>query len=459
MLNEADGVASSMQPTETRLSMRHAPRVFSSRIELQQSSELVAGQAPLSADGSAVPRPVEDSRTPPVAPGSSSKPSGIAKRRLPGDEDDDDKDRRSGEGLQAGGARGTLFGLRREAPNRPVLLSSSFVEEESSSSDEEIGGGRGQSSQQRSEDVRAGWRDAWRDEEAPSSSSFGQLPDLPDPGMPRLPARRLTLVQDDGVTSPSSSSSPSQPRYQMRPFPEALPVVGPYFWSTSATAFPGSDCVANLPPGRLPVALGAGAATPGSVRAHLALRFEYVADRKAPGAAPALHVFNVSRVARKRRLLSAAHVNGGAVRLLPGDRGLPLRAGDVIEIGLHPTRADVEKAVRFRVVESAAPEPTRDESPAAPPLGPYAEAALRAHGPSKAQIQRLKQQQLPTSEQAAAASERKGPAVEDNSLPSGGVLSAFKALGAEAARAPSNARTWLSWAVLAARTRYHKVRG
>lgn len=61
---------------------------------------------------------------------------------------------------------------------------------------------------------------------------------------------------------------------------------------------------------------------------QLALRFEYIADRAAPGAAPVLHVYNMSRIQRKYKLLSAAYVNGQ--RLMPGDRGLRLQVSDFL---------------------------------------------------------------------------------------------------------------------------------
>ena len=66
--------------------------------------------------------------------------------------------------------------------------------------------------------------------------------------------------------------------------------------------------------------------------------------------------------------LSAAFVNGQ--RLMPGDRGVRLQPGDVVELGVHPNRTNVGKALR--IVVAAA----EDDAPS------HIEVALRAYASS-----------------------------------------------------------------------------
>lgn len=102
---------------------------------------------------------------------------------------------------------------------------------------------------------------------------------------------------------------------------------------------------------------------------QLALRFEYISDRAAPGSAPVLHLYNTSRVARKRRAFSAVYIEGpegrdsgtaSTTRLMPGDRGLKLAAGDVIIVGLNPSGSNAAKAMRIAI--EPVPEPGAAEA-------------------------------------------------------------------------------------------------
>ncbi len=96
------------------------------------------------------------------------------------------------------------------APNRPLLQSSSSSDHDDQSWDSE-----------------------------PAAQVPPPAP-LPDPGMDRLPAQPLTLSLDAG----SSWSS------EMRQLPAALPLVGPWVFSSSAKgakAFPDTDHVVNMP--------------------------------------------------------------------------------------------------------------------------------------------------------------------------------------------------------------------
>ena len=98
------------------------------------------------------------------------------------------------------------------------------------------------------------------------------------------------------------------------------------------------------------------------------------------GTAAVPQVYNISRVTRKRRIMSAAYVNGA--RLDVGARGVPLRAGDVVHLGMHQNSWNEGTALKL-VVEEAGPEPAAGGAGAgtAPELG-----AEPAAGPSRRHI-------------------------------------------------------------------------
>ena len=108
---------------------------------------------------------------------------------------------------------------------------------------------------------------------------------------------------------------------------------------------------------------------------HLALRFEYIADRSTPGTAPVLHVYNMSRILRKRAYLSAAFINDAKQPFMPGGRGVPLQAGDVVELGVHPIRSVTGQRTLRLVVEAVG---DADGAAGSPPPS-YVAAALRDH--------------------------------------------------------------------------------
>ncbi|GAX76979.1 hypothetical protein CEUSTIGMA_g4426.t1 [Chlamydomonas eustigma] len=335
--------------------------------------------------------------------------------------------------------------------------------------------------------------------------------DLPlSPGTERLPPHPLTLRLD-----PDSLYSK-----QIKAMPSALPVVGPWILSSSAHAFPGTDCVANI---RANLWTGA----------HLALRFEYIANRSTPGSAPQLHLYNTSRVARKRLSLAAAYINGQ--KLLPGDRGRPLEAGDVIELGVHPkdlqqgaadhsvnksaegkrgwskdllgSSRNSHRVLRLTVVDAdegsiggmsgatlaedvisqqdsgprvgktaggelvglkAGGSERSESSPSGSPsvirgVSPvktsYVKTALKAH------CAKFVREAAERAVQVAAGARGDAPSTSSaatgfpqlRDLASKGPAEAFNFLKSEVARNPSNTAAWLSWAQLASRTKRHQI--
>ncbi|KAG1676355.1 hypothetical protein FOA52_001150 [Chlamydomonas sp. UWO 241] len=144
----------------------------------------------------------------------------------------------------------------------------------------------------------------------------------------RPPPRPLQLAPRGGLAPQMQRALP-------------LPLIGPWVLANDAHAFPHADVIA-------PVMHHIKARDAGY---RFALRFEYIADRSTPGTPPLLHVFNLSRVMRKRHRASAAYINGSP--LLPGGRGVPLRLGDVVELGMMPNRSNANTSALVLSVQPA----------------------------------------------------------------------------------------------------------
>ena len=83
----------------------------------------------------------------------------------------------------------------------------------------------------------------------------------------------------------------------------------------------------------------------------------------------------MSRIARKRAYLSAAFINDAKQPLMPGGRGVPLQAGDVVELGVHPIQSVTGQRTLRLVVEAVG---DADGAAGGPPPS-YIAAALRDH--------------------------------------------------------------------------------
>lgn len=218
------------------------------------------------------------------------------------------------------------------------------------------------------------------------------------PGHDRPPAPALKLLLDGPLSA------------NVSPYRLQMPEMGPWVVSNCRNAFPHSDVVLPLR-SRRPDA-GAAALQTWERKwqgAKLALRFEFVADRRTAGAPPVLHVFNLSRVLAGRKRNCWAYVNGAP--LAPGDRGVALAPGDVVVIGADPQRPlDGQRGtLRLVVQELDASQPTKS------PI----ERALDWYGLSK------------TAAKAAGAGAAAGGPPQD-------AAAAVRKLKADVARDPTN---------------------
>eukprot|EP00798_Chlamydomonas_sp_ICE-L_P013699 gene13699-19591_t len=151
--------------------------------------------------------------------------------------------------------------------------------------------------------------------------------DIYTPPIKRAPPQKLQLTPSGNtiLSTPLGSHAASDPlgsagdkRAGADPgsLSVKVPLLGPLYMSNESRTFPHVDLCFN-------------AGKNGKDR--LAVRLEYTMERSDPSAIAKLHIFNQSRISRRRRQEAVVSVNGEEV--YPGGAGIQLCEGDEVRIG------------------------------------------------------------------------------------------------------------------------------